>query len=144
MKTLNDFYNEYAEHYKLTCDNEPLCYGEWLNSNFVDMLNNISCEDKCHLYNEYAENSHKVLWDYIDTLNDWGDNFLHVYSMINHSRFNELEDIIIEENFKIVSYTFESFVDEYWNATDVARFIHSFGLENLNNNDVVYKALGEV
>jgi len=131
---MKDIYDEYVED----CKDKPVDYQEWLHSEFAELLNkNLSDYEKCLIYNEYADFKGMLMWDDIESLNDIEDNFLHLYSLISNSKFNEREDIIIEENFEIVSYTYEHFVDEYWNINDIVEYISERGVENIINSEII-------
>lgn len=114
-------------------------YNEWLYTEFADFIEeNLSDYDKCLIYNEIAQDKRYNMWDSIEDIsNIFGNDFLHVYSLIDHDRFNIYDDIIFEEGCLIVSYTYADFVSEYWDIEDVVTYISKFGLENLINKDII-------
>ena len=132
METLMDLYNEYKEIVE-----EPVDYEYWIYEGFgADLDNNFSDYEKCLHYNEYADKNGHYMWDNIESLNEYGD-FLRTYDIINHDRFDTQDDIIIEENNSIVSYTYSDFVEEYWDIDKIITFIEVTGLENLINYDII-------
>ena len=129
---MNDIYNEYVED----CEDKPVCYNEWLHSEFAELIDNgLSDYEKCLVYNEMAQDKHYLMWDNInDISNIFGGDFLHVYSLIDHNKFDVYDDIIIEEGGLIVSYTYADFVNEYWDIDTIVEYIDKKGVENLINS----------
>ena len=113
-------------------------YNEWLYDFGLFINDNLSDYEKCLIYNEIAQNRHYAMWDNIDDISEiFGHDFLHVYSLIDHDRFNIYDDIIFEEECLIVSYTYADFISEYWDIEDIVTYISKFGLENLINKDLI-------
>ena len=132
---MKDIYTEYVED----CKSESVSYQEWLHSEFAELLNkNLSDYEKCLIYNEMAQDKHYLMWDNIEDIsNIFGDDFLHVYSLIDHDKFNIYDDVIIEEGCLVVSYTYADFVNEYWDIDAIVEYIDKKGVENLINNEII-------
>ena len=142
--TLKELYKNYTKDWNNTYHNDDYnCYGDWLHNEFADSLDdNLSDYEKCTIYNEYADRTIRKMWDNIESLNEFqDDNFLELYRKIDHDNFNSYDDIIIEENYAIVSYKYADFIKEYWNVDGIVNFIHSEGLESLITMDVIVKAV---
>lgn len=132
---MKDIYNEYVED----CKGEPVGYQKWLHSEFAGLINEgLSDYEKCLIYNEMAQDKHYLMWDNIEDIsNIFGDDFLHVYSLIDHNKFNIYDDIIIEEGCLVVSYTYADFVIEYWDINTIVEYIDKKGVENLINSEII-------
>lgn len=144
MNALEKIYNGWAEDWcELHGRSEPPCYDEWLHDDFEYFIEkNLSDYEKCLIYNEIAQNRHYAMWDNIEDIsNIFGDDFLHVYSLIDHDRFNIYDDIIFEEGCLIVSYSYADFVNEYWDIEDVVSYINKIGIENLINKELILDKL---
>lgn len=132
---MKDIYTEYVED----CKGEPVSYQEWLHSEFAELLNkNLSDYEKCLVYNEMAQDKHYLMWDNIDDIsNIFGGDFLHVYSLIDHNKFDVYDDIIIEEGCLIVSYSYADFIGAYWDIDSIVDYIDKKGVENLINSEII-------
>lgn len=132
MITLEKLY----EHCKREMD-ETRNFEAWFIDDFVATLEDLTYYNQCLLYNEYADKKHLTRWYNIEELNDWGYQFIDMYNLIDHDNFNTQDDIVIEENDGIRSYSYADFAEEYFNACEMAEFIRDIGLENLINNDII-------
>jgi hypothetical protein len=113
-------------------------YNEWLYDFGLFINDNLSDYEKCLIYNEMAQDKHYLMWDNIEDIsNIFGDDFLHVYSLIDHNKFNIYDDIIIEEGCLVVSYTYADFVIEYWDINTIVEYIDKKGVENLINSEII-------
>ena len=132
---MKDIYNEYVED----CKGKPVSYQEWLHSEFAGLIDEgLSDYEKCLIYNEMAQDKHYLMWDNIENIsNIFGDDFLHVYSLIDHDKFNIYDDVIIEEGCLIVSYTYADFVNKYWDIVTTVEYIDKKGVENLINSEII-------
>ena len=89
-------------------------YDEWLHSEFEAFIDeNLSNYERCLIYNEMAQDKSYIMWENINNISEiYGSDFLHVYSLIDHNKFNVYDDVIIEEYCLIVSYTYSDFLNE--------------------------------
>lgn len=118
---------------------KPASYSEWLHSEFEAFIDeNLSNYERCLIYNEMAQDKSYIMWENIINISEiYGSDFLHVYSLIDHNKFNVYDDVIIEEYCLIVSYTYSDFLNEYWHIDDIVEYIDKKGLENLINKDLI-------
>lgn len=140
MSALEKIYNRWAEDWcELHGISEPPCYDKWLHDDFEYFIGkNLSDYEACLIYNEMMQDKHLTMWENIENISEiYGDDFLHVYSLIDHNKFNIYDDIIIEENCLIVSYTYKDFLDNYWDIDAIVEYIDKKGLENLINKNLI-------
>lgn len=141
--TLKELYENYTKDWNNTYHNDEYhCYGDWLHNEFAESLDSLNDVTKCYIYNEYADRTARKMWDNIESLNEFqDDNFRELYRKIDHNDFNPYDDIIIEENCAIVSYSYAEFIRNYWNVDGIVNFIHSEGLESLIAMDIIVEAV---
>lgn len=137
MITLEKLY----EHCKREMD-ETRDFEAWFIDDFVATLEDLTYYNQCLLYNEYADKKGLHVWDDIESLNDSAYMFTDLYDLIDHNNFNTQDDIVIEENDGIRSYSYADFAKEYFNVCEMAEFIRDIGLENLINIDIILSVYG--
>lgn len=131
MSKLKELYNNRKD--------KSASYNEWLHSEFESFIDeNLFNYERCLIYNEMMQDKHLTMWENIEDISEiYGSDFLHVYSLIDHNKFDIYDDIIIEENCLIVSYTYKDFLDNYWDIDAIVEYIDKKGLENLINKNLI-------